>query len=174
MTRVTSLEPQECGYITHSGSAGREAMKQRGSLKCDRAFSMPELLIVIAIIAILAAIFMANLMHARAQASSAACEANERALSTLIEESATDNNGTYPTSSGQITLQTFGGPGNPNVDPTNLVDQVDGMAYTYTPGAGTCTDSSASFEIHDLGGHDAVTLQGLPQLAQTSDSIAYC
>ena len=58
---------------------------------------MPELLIVIAIIAILAMIFMANLMHARAQASSAACEANERALATAIEEFATDNNGTYPT-----------------------------------------------------------------------------
>jgi prepilin-type N-terminal cleavage/methylation domain-containing protein len=149
-------------------------MKQRGSLKCERAFSMPELLIVIAIIAILAMIFMANLMHARAQASSAACEANERALATAIEEFATDNNGTYPTTSGQITLQTFGGPGNPYVDPSNLVDPVDGMAYTYTPGAGTCTNSSASFEIHDLGGHDAVTLQSLPQLAETSDSVAYC
>ncbi|HEY5095179.1 MAG TPA: prepilin-type N-terminal cleavage/methylation domain-containing protein [Candidatus Eremiobacteraceae bacterium] len=149
-------------------------MKQRDSLKCDRAFSLPELLIVVAIIAILAAIFMANLMHARAQAGSAACEANERAIATALEEFATDNNGTYPTSSGQITLQTFGGPGNPYVDPSNLVDPVDGMAYTYTPGAGTCTNSSASFEIHDLGGHDGVTLQNLPQLAQTSDSVAYC
>lgn len=149
-------------------------MKQRDSLKSDRAFSLPELLIVVAIIAILAAIFMANLMHARAQAGSAACEANERALATAIEEFATDNNGTYPTSSGQITLQTFGGPGNPYVDPSNLIDPVDGMAYTYTPGVGTCSNSTASFEIHDLGGHDAVTLQNLPQLASTSDSVAYC
>jgi hypothetical protein len=113
-------------------------------------------------------------MHARAQASAAACESNERALATAIEEFATDNNGTYPTSEGQITLQTFGGPGNPYVDPTTLVDPVDGMAYTYTPGPGTCSNDSASFEIHDLGGHDGVTLQNLPQLASTADSVAYC
>jgi type IV pilus assembly protein PilA len=149
-------------------------MKHGGNLKRDRAFSLPELLIVVAIIAILAAILMANLMHARAQAGSAACEANERALATALEEFATDNNGTYPATPGQITLQTFGGPGNPYVDPSNLVDPVDGMAYTYTPGAGTCANDSASFEIHDVGGHDAVTLQNLPQLAQTTDSVAYC
>ena len=77
-------------------------------------------------------------------------------------------------SSGQITLQTFGGPGNPYVDPTNLVDPVDGQPYTYTPGPGTCTSDSTSFEIHDVGGHDATTLQYLPQLSQTVDSVAYC
>ena len=149
-------------------------MKLVGNHKRDRAFSLPELLIVVAIIAILAAIFMANLMHARSQANTAACESNERALATAIEEYATDNNGTYPTSEGQITLQTFGGPGNPYVDPTNLVDPVDGMPYTYTPGPGTCANDSASFEIHDVGGHDGVTLQNLPQLADTADSVAYC
>jgi hypothetical protein len=42
------------------------------------------------------------------------------------------------------------------------------------PGPGTCSNDSASFEIHDVGGHDAVTLQMLPQLAQTADSVAYC
>lgn len=149
-------------------------MKHRGNLRGDRAFSLPELLIVVAIIAILAMILMANFAHARAQASSAACEANERAIATALEEFATDNNGTYPANGGQITLQTFGGPGNPYVDPTNLVDPVDGQPYTYTPGAGTCTSDSTSFEIHDTGGHDATTLQFLPQLAQTVDSVAYC
>src|ERR1700681_4619835 len=154
--------------------AGRGTMKFGGTFHRNRAFSLPELLIVVAVIAILAMILMANFMHARAQAGSAACEANVRALATAVEEFATDNNGTYPSSAGQITLQTFGGPGNPYVDPTNLVDPVDGQAYTYMPGAGTCSNDSASFEIHDVGGHDAVTLQMLPQLAQTADSIAYC
>jgi prepilin-type N-terminal cleavage/methylation domain-containing protein len=140
----------------------------------NRAFSLPELLIVVAVIAILAMILMANFIHARAQAGSAACEANERALATAIEEFATDNNGTYPNVAGQITVQMFGGPGNPYVDPTTLVDPVDGQAYTYMPGAGTCSNGDASFEIHDLGGHDSVTLQNLPQLATHSDSVAYC
>jgi prepilin-type N-terminal cleavage/methylation domain-containing protein len=149
-------------------------MKFGGKLHRNRAFSLPELLIVVAVIAILAMIFMANFMHARAQAGSAACEANERALATAVEEFATDNNGTYPNNPGQITLQMFGGPGNPYVDPTNLVDPVDGQAYTYMPGAGTCSNGNASFEIHDLGGHDSMTLQNLPQLAKNSDSVAYC
>ena len=149
-------------------------MKHGGTLSGGRAFSLPELLIVVAIIAILAMILMANFVHARAQASSAACEANERALATAIEEFATDNNGTYPADGGQITLQTFGGPGNPYVDPTTLVDPVDNQPYTYTPGPGTCTSDSTSFEIHDVGGHDATTLQYLPQLSQTVDSVAYC
>ncbi|HKW44121.1 MAG TPA: type II secretion system protein [Candidatus Eremiobacteraceae bacterium] len=149
-------------------------MMHAGNLKRYRAFSLPELLIVVAIIAILAMILMANFMHARAQAGSAACESNERALATAMEEFATDNNGTYPSAPGPITLQTFGGPGNPYVDPTALVDPVDGQAYAYVPGAGTCSNSTASFEIHDLGGHDSVTLQNLPQLGQNADSVAYC
>lgn len=145
-----------------------------GYLHRNRAFSLPELLIVVAVIAILAMILMANFMHARAQAGSAACEANERALATAVEEFATDNNGTYPNEAGPITLQMFGGPGNPYVDPSNLVDPVDGQAYTYMPGAGTCSNGDASFEIHDLGGHDNATLQNLPQLAANSNSVAYC
>lgn len=149
-------------------------MEHGGTLKRVRAFSLPELLIVVAIIVILAMILLANLAHARAQAGSAACEANERALATAVEEYATDNNGSYPTTTGPITLQTFGGPGNPYVDPTILVDPVNNQPYTYTPGAGTCNNDSASFEIHDIGGHDSATLQSLPQLAQTSDSVAYC
>jgi prepilin-type N-terminal cleavage/methylation domain-containing protein len=149
-------------------------MKFGGNLHRNRAFSLPELLIVVAVIAILAMILLANFWHARAQAGSAACEANERALATAVEEFATDNNGTYPSTSGTITVQMFGGPGNPYVDPTNLVDPVDGQPYTYMPGAGTCSNGNASFEIHDLGGHDSVTLQNLPQLAQNSDSVAYC
>jgi prepilin-type N-terminal cleavage/methylation domain-containing protein len=149
-------------------------MKFGANFHRNRAFSLPELLIVVAVIAILAMILFANFMHARAQAGSAACEANERALATAVEEFATDNNGTYPTASGTITLQMFGGPGNPYVDPSTLVDPVDGQPYTYMPGAGTCSNGDASFEIHDLGGHDSVTLQNLPQLAQNSDSVAYC
>ena len=149
-------------------------MKHGGKLTRDRAFSLPELLIVVAIIAILAMILMANFMHARAQAGSAACEANERALATAVEEFATDNNGAYPATPGPITLQMFGGPGNPYVDPTDLIDPVSGLAYAYIPGAGTCSNGNASFEIHDLGGHDSTTLQNLPQLAQSTDSVAYC
>jgi prepilin-type N-terminal cleavage/methylation domain-containing protein len=174
MTGVTLPIPFERGFIARFQTQDVEIMKHAGIKKLHRAFSLPELLIVVAVIAILAMILMANFMHARAQAGSAACEANERALATAIEEFATDNNGTYPSSSGQITLQTFGGPGNPYVDPTALVDPVSGFAYNYVSGQGTCSNSTASFEIHDLGGHDAVTLKALPQLGQNSDSVAYC
>ena len=61
----------------------------------QRAFTLIELMIVIAIIAILAAILIPNFIHARAESQTAACEGNEKQIATAMEEYAVDNNGTY-------------------------------------------------------------------------------
>ena len=63
--------------------------------KSARAFTLIELMIVIAIIAILAAILIPNSLHARAESQTAACEDNEKEIATALEEYAVDN-GTYP------------------------------------------------------------------------------
>jgi prepilin-type N-terminal cleavage/methylation domain-containing protein len=169
---VTRKGPLAMRSIVHFAQE-RTAMIGSGHQR-SRAFTLPELLVVIAVIAILAAILLSNLWHVRAQAATAACEANERSLAAAIEEFATDHNGAYPTTVGAITLQTFGGPGNPYIDPSNLTDPASGLPYSYVLGQGSCVSSVATFEIHDLGGHDGVSINRLPQNAQNTDSIAYC
>ncbi len=123
---------------------------------------------------ILAIIVLIGFLHIRDQALTSACELNERNLATAIEAYAEDHGGTYPQINGPITLETFGGPGNPYVDPSSLVDPADGSPYQYVLGNGDCTSGVAPFEIYDLGGHNALTLRALPHLAQVVDSVGYC
>ena len=62
-----------------------------------KGFTLVEIMIVVAIIALLAAIAIPNLMSAKRTANTAAAKANVRALSTAAEVFATGHNGTYPT-----------------------------------------------------------------------------
>ena len=78
-------------------------------VKNKKGFTLIELMIVIAIIAILAAILVPNFLKARAQGQLAACESNIKNLATALEMYATDNTGTYPTALVQLTVQTAGG-----------------------------------------------------------------
>jgi prepilin-type N-terminal cleavage/methylation domain-containing protein len=61
-----------------------------------KGFTLVEIMIVVAIIALLAAIAIPNLMSAKKTANTAAAKANIRALSTAAEVYATAHNGTYP------------------------------------------------------------------------------
>lgn len=51
----------------------------------ERGFTLIELMIVVAIIAILAGILIPNFVNARAQAQTSACESNLRAIATAME-----------------------------------------------------------------------------------------
>jgi len=62
-----------------------------------KGFTLVEIMIVVAIIALLAAIAIPNLLSAKKTANMAAAKANIRALSTAAEVYATGHNGTYPT-----------------------------------------------------------------------------
>ncbi|MEQ8223605.1 MAG: prepilin-type N-terminal cleavage/methylation domain-containing protein [Candidatus Eremiobacterota bacterium] len=78
-------------------------------MKNKKGFTLIELMIVIAIIAILAAILVPNFLKARAQGQLAACESNIKNLATALEMYATDNTGTYPSGLTTLTSSASGG-----------------------------------------------------------------
>jgi prepilin-type N-terminal cleavage/methylation domain-containing protein len=113
-----------------------------------RAFTLIELMIVIAIIAILAAILIPNFIHARSESQTAACEGNEKQIATAMEEYAVDNNGKYTSTLPALYLA---------VTPKDPVNNVN---YVITaPVGGNAT--YGSYEIQDTGGHDATTMGNL-------------
>jgi len=61
-----------------------------------KGFTLVEIMIVVAIIALLAAIAIPNLLSARMTANTAAAKANVRSLSTACETFSTAHSGTYP------------------------------------------------------------------------------
>ena len=131
----------------------------------QKGFTLIELMIVIAIISILAAILIPNFLHARAESATAACEGNEKQLATAEEEYAVDNGGAYASLAVLTT---------PYIS-TTITDPVQkGNAYTVViPGSG----SNGSFEIDDAGGHDTTTTTTLSQTGgagcSTCSSIVY-
>ncbi|MBQ7529902.1 prepilin-type N-terminal cleavage/methylation domain-containing protein [bacterium] len=63
-----------------------------------KGFTLIELMIVIAIIAILAAILVPNFIRARAQGQLTSCKSNLKNMATALEMYSTDHNGQYPIS----------------------------------------------------------------------------
>jgi prepilin-type N-terminal cleavage/methylation domain-containing protein len=121
--------------------------------KLQKGFTLIELMIVIAIIAILAAILIPNFLHARAESVTAACEGNEKQIATAEEEYAVDNGGAYANKlgAGGLTTPYLG---------VVITDPVKaGNAYTINvPGTLNVADS---YEIVDAGGHDTTTTTSL-------------
>ena len=141
-------------------------------LRTCRAFTLIELMIVVAVITILAAILIPNLLHARSESVSAACEGNERQIATALEEYAVDNGGQYPPA-GQIGGTMFGGSGNSYLGGAP-VDPADGLPYTLVePGDGVC-QSSEAYKIKDNNGHDSTTLSGLGGYAPGITGVRFC
>ncbi len=97
-----------------------------------KGFTLVEIMIVVAIIALLAAIAVPNLLTARRTANEAAAKATVRSLSTAAEVFATTNAGSYPTDVAGLAAFINSAP-----DYCNIVAGVQGYSYTCTfPGGG--------------------------------------
>ncbi len=100
-----------------------------------KAFSLVEIMIVVAIIALLAAIAIPNLLRAKISANDSLAKSTLRTLSTASETYATTNNGTYPGAIASLTTATP-----PYVNKNYCGETVSGYAYT-------CTFGTASYSF---------------------------
>jgi type II secretion system protein G len=140
--------------------------------EAERGFTLIELMIVVAIIAILAGILIPNFVNARSQAQTAACESNLRAIATALELYYADNQ-IYPTAAGaavQPSLFTANGVAYLNNTPKDPAAQTATATYALTTTQAT-GGGPASYTIVCPGVHVGSTLTKIPLAGGTSGTV---
>ena len=100
-----------------------------------KGFTLVEIMIVVAVIALLAAIAIPNLLNAKMTANTAAAKSNIRALYTAAETFSVVNNATYPTSVANF-LTYVGSAAGYCADAAGTATSVQGYQYRCTMTAG--------------------------------------
>lgn len=128
----------------------------------QRGFTLLEMMVVVAIIAILAGILIPNFTRARAQAQTAACIGNMRTIATALELYYTDKE-SYPVATAASIESTFMAnnlngylsfiPHDPAAAPSTY--------YMLTTVSAANNGGVAGYTIWCPGAHDPATLQNL-------------
>lgn len=130
--------------------------KKRPS-QSEAGFTLIEMMIVVAIIAILVAVLVPNFIRARAQAQTAACEANLKEIATILELYQTDHQ-EYPAGNNTAVDAT-----DTDLAPYLKQKPIDPVApsgayeFTVTNGA----SGNASYTITCPGAHDPGTMSSI-------------
>ena len=121
----------------------------------SKGFTLVEIMIVVAIIALLAAIAIPNLLRAKVSANDALAKATLRSMSTASEAYATANNGSYPANITSLTTPVGSSP-----------------AYL---NANYCTGSAISGYLYSCAGMAATgyTVTATPATVGTTGTTTY-
>ena len=111
-----------------------------------RGFTLVEIMIVVAIIALLAAIAIPNLLRAKISANDALAKSTLRSLSTASETFATANTGNYPTDIASLTGATP-----PYLNKAYCSSVNSGFSFTCTFAAGSYTFVGAPVTVGTSG-----------------------
>ena len=144
-------------------------------------FTLVELMVVVAIIALLAAIIIPNYVHSRASAAVAQSEANMKQIATALELYYTDNQ-QYPQNSADVSPALFAAGdattkstttgGNPylNATPVNALQRKP-YAYAFVGGAGNTTET---YTLEDAGPYDPSTMTSIPAAPGVGGQCTAC
>ena len=115
-------------------------------MRKNQGFTLVEIMIVVAIIALLAAIAIPNLLRAKISANDAAAKATLRSLSTVTETFATSNSGNYP-----LDMTSLTGATPPYISKDYCGITVAGYAFICTNGAGSYTYTATPVSVGTSG-----------------------